>query len=99
MPIEDGSTPISISLPDGVFVNDLYDDLKKKVKDKKRLRDIMKQMVLNDISEHHDGTIALKNAQALNINFRNAIIDICNHVYFKKYEQLYEFLRKFGIIF
>lgn len=99
MPVEDGGSPVTLPLPDGLLVNDLFDELKKEVADKERLGNIIKQMALNDISEYQDGNIALKNSKVLNINYRNAIIDICNNRFIEKYEEFYEFLRNFDIVF
>ena len=77
----------------------IYEDseLHKAVKDKKRLRVLLKALSLKHITEAPDGGIMCKNVKCLDINFRAAVIDFCNSKFSKKYEEFYKLLRSVNI--
>ena len=99
MPTESGKESIEINLPDELLVNYLFNDLQSRVNDKHRLKEVIKQISRVDLSEHQDGTIALNNTKILDLNFRDAIVDLCNNVLLEKYEKFYDLISCCGIVF
>lgn len=98
VPFDDGEN-LTIQMPKGLVCNDLFDELKTKVADEKRLQWLIKQMALHIITEDNEGVMVVKDKKVPNVNFRQALIDTCNDVFLQEHEQFYEILRKFNITF
>lgn len=96
-PADDEGDVKYTQLPKNLVSNDIYEGIKQRVKDRIKLKAILKQLAKNGISESENGGIMLGDDQFSNINLRSALVDTCNNVFYEKYEQFYELLRKLEI--
>ena len=99
MPVDDEKESITVEIPEGLICSTMFDEIKHKVINKKKLRWLLQQLAKNEISESDDGQITLQDKKVSNVNLREALIDTCNSEFFEKYEDFYELLRKFDIVF
>jgi hypothetical protein len=98
VPVDDGDC-ISLSIPQGLVCNEMFEDLKNKVMNKKKLKTLIQELASNLISESEDGCITRKDKKISNVKLRDALIDTCNSEFFEKYESFYKILRDLGITF
>ena len=69
-----------------------------KVKNKKRLLDILRKINRSNIKRNKNGLIE-ENGKIIPISFDDAVISICNKKFSHRYEKFYALLRKKGITF
>ena len=98
VPVDDGDIR-NLIVPNGIVCSNVYESLKCKVKDVKKLKSLIKDLSKNEISEGEDGSVVCRDINLKSINLRDVLRDICNSKFHEKYEEFYEMLRKFDIIF
>lgn len=98
VPAEGGSV-VTIDIPNGLVCNDLYDELKPKVKDVNRLQWLLRQLGMNIITEDRDGTMMIDNRRIPDVILRECLIDTCNNTFLEKHEKFYSTLRDFNVTF
>ena len=54
---------------------------------------------LNDITEDDNGCVVCRDNNAVEIKFRDGLIDICNNDFHEKYEKFYALLRKTNVLY
>ena len=99
MPIDNDKEAITVEIPNGLVCSTMFDELKDQVLNKKKLRWLLQQLVKNNVSESEDGFITHKDKKVSEVILRDALVDTCNSEFYEKYEDFYELLRKFDIIF
>ena len=90
---------VSITVPEGLVNDEIYEGLKNEVMDKKKLRRILKTMFTNGVEEGEDGCIIYQDERMPDISLRDALMDTCNGKFCEKHEIFYKLLRKFNIVF
>ena len=98
VPVDDGDC-ISLKIPQGLVCNEMFEDLKHKVINKKKLKMLIQELAANLISESEEGYMTRKDEQISDVKLRDALIDTCNSEFFEKYESFYKILRQLGITF
>ena len=98
IPVSEGEAK-TILIPDGLISDDIYKDLEQHVINKNKLKWLLRQLALNDITEDDNGCVVCRDNNAVEIKFRDALIDICNNDFHEKYEKFYALLRNFNITF
>ena len=98
VPTADGKE-LSITIPQGIGENVIYDSLKFKVRDTAKLRKLLVDLTLNDIAEDEEGRILLNQNAYSNFKLRDVLETICNDVFLGKYESIYKLFRSCGIVF
>ena len=99
VPVSESTGKQSITIPDDLVTNDLYEDIKPDVINKKKLKDLIIQLAMNSVEEAENGGIMWKDKHFSNVNLRQALIDTCNSEFLEKHEDFYRLLRKFDIVF
>ena len=84
----------TLRMPDGIFKPEIFN----KVKDTRKLRNILYDISKSGISRSKEGAIC-SNGEALNISHDNAIVDSCNGIFREKYEPFYCILGNYDITF
>jgi len=98
VPIDNGDA-ISLSIPEGLVCNEMYEDLRHKVMNKKKLKKLIQELASNLISESEEGYITSNDKKISDVKLREALIDTCNSEFYEKYESFYKILRNLGITF
>ena len=97
IPVEDDTAAsIPVDLPDGIVCDEVYQSIKRKVKDIERLNWLIGKLTHNRITESPTGLI-MWNGTQMKLNFRDVIIDTCNNIFKREYEDFYKLLRGFDI--
>lgn len=89
----------SIEIPSDLVCNDIYDELRPKVINKKKLKELLEQLAMNCVEEADNGGIIWKDKHYSDNNLRQALTDSCNSEFFEKHEDFYRLLRKLDIVF
>ena len=97
-PVTEGESR-SLKIPPGLITNDLYDEVKDKISDTRKLNWLLESLAKNDVSASVNGNVTYKGAEIEGGNLRDAIIDSCNNVFLEKYESFYKILRSCNIVF
>lgn len=98
VPVSDGEKR-SITIPQDLVCNDLYEEIKPKVINKKKLAELLEQLATNCVEEADNGGIIWNNKHFSDVNLREALTDTCNSDFLEKHEDFYRLLRKLDIVF
>ena len=72
VPVDDGEEE-TVHITSGIVCD--TPEIKKRVKDKVRLRKLMKELSVHHITESPDGQIMCRNTKCVNVNFNDAVVD------------------------
>ena len=98
VPVSDGEKQ-AISVPNGLVCNDIYEEVRPSVINKKKLKWLLEQLSMNCVEEADNGGIIWKDKQYSDNNLRAALTDTCNSEFLEKHEEFYRLLRKLDIVF
>ena len=88
--------PREVQLPNGL---NPYEELYKKIKNKKKFKKLLLQLAKTDIGRNMNGVVIDKRNILHGISFNDAILNSCNGIFLDSYEEFYRLLRRCGITF
>ena len=96
VPAEGEGESMMMTIPTGLMESGMFTELQEKIRDKERLRWLLRQFNSNGLTETCNGFIQYRDT-VFKINLRSFLIDSCNLKFLKEYEELYELLRNLNV--